>query len=146
MEHRELWQLAAMDSLTGVSSRREGKDRLELIVKRAKKEKKMLTVAMFDIDSLNWINNRYGDGEGDRVLQFVTSASRRCLCPEDVIFRLSSDEFIVAFYGEELISAYRRFWKYWRESGKITDWSASRLFLMEQWKSILRTALQFPIS
>ena len=37
MEHRELWQLAAMDSLTGVSSRREGKDRLELIVKRAKK-------------------------------------------------------------------------------------------------------------
>ena len=89
MEHRELWQLAAMDSLTGVSSRREGKDRLELIVKRAKKEKKMLTVAMFDIDSLNWINNRYGDGEGDRVLQFVTSASRRCLCPEDVIFRLS---------------------------------------------------------
>ena len=111
MEHRELWQLAAMDSLTGVSSRREGKDRLELIVKRAKKEKKMLTVAMFDIDSLNWINNRYGDGEGDRVLQFVTSASRRCLCPEDVIFRLSSDEFIVAFYGEELICADKRIQK-----------------------------------
>ena len=40
MEHRELWQLAATDTLTGVSSRREGKDRLELIIKRAKKENK----------------------------------------------------------------------------------------------------------
>ena len=99
MEHRELWQLAATDTLTGVSSRREGKDRLELIIKRAKKEKKTLTVAMFDIDSLNWINNRYGDRAGDRVLQFVTSASRRCLRLEDIIFRLSSDEFIVAVYG-----------------------------------------------
>lgn len=108
MEHRELWQLAATDSLTGVSSRREGKDRLELIVKRAKKEKKMLTVAMFDVNSLNWINNRYGDKEGDKVLQFVTSASRRCLRPEDMIFRLSSDEFILAFYGEEGANADTR--------------------------------------
>lgn len=111
MEHRELWQLAATDSLTGVSSRREGKDRLELIVKRAKKENKMLTVAMFDLNSLNWINNRYGDKEGDKVLQFVTSASRRCLRPEDVIFRLSSDEFIVAFYGEERTNAETRIQK-----------------------------------
>ena len=111
MEHRELWQLAATDSLTGVSSRREGKDRLELIIKRAKKEKKTLTVAMFDIDSLNWINNRYGDRAGDRVLQFVTSASRRCLRPEDIIFRLSSDEFIVAIYGEELTNADKRLQK-----------------------------------
>lgn len=111
MEHRELWQLAATDTLTGVSSRREGKDRLELIIKRAKKEKKTLTVAMFDIDSLNWINNRYGDRAGDRVLQFVTSASRRCLRPEDIIFRLSSDEFIVAVYGEELASADKRIQK-----------------------------------
>lgn len=111
MEHRELWQLAATDTLTGVSSRREGKDRLELIIKRAKKEKKTLTVAMFDIDSLNWINNRYGDRAGDRVLQFVTSASRRCLRLEDIIFRLSSDEFIVAVYGEELASADKRIQK-----------------------------------
>lgn len=111
MEHRELWQLTATDSLTGVSSRREGKDRLELIVKRAKKENKMLTVAMFDVNSLNWINNRYGDKEGDKVLQFVTSASRRCLRPEDVIFRLSSDEFIVAFYGEERTHAETRIQK-----------------------------------
>lgn len=111
MEHRELWQLAATDTLTGVSSRREGKDRLELIIKRAKKEKKTLTVAMFDIDSLNWINNRYGDRAGDRVLQFVTSASRRCLRSEDIIFRLSSDEFIVAVYGEELASADKRIQK-----------------------------------
>ena len=82
-----------------------------MIIKRAKKEKKTLTVAMFDIDSLNWINNRYGDRAGDRVLQFVTSASRRCLRPEDIIFRLSSDEFIVAVYGEELASADKRIQK-----------------------------------
>ena len=111
MEHRELWQLAATDSLTGVPSRREGKDRLELIVKRAKKENKMLTVAMFDVNSLNWINNRYGDKEGDKVLQSVTSASRRCLRPEDVIFRLSSDEFVLAFYGEERTNAETRIQK-----------------------------------
>lgn len=111
MEHRELWQLAATDSLTGVSSRREGKDRLELIVKRAKKENKMLTVAMFDVNSLNWINNRYGDKEGDKVLRFVTSASGRYLRPEDVIFRLSSDEFIVAFYGEDRTNAETRIQK-----------------------------------
>lgn len=82
-----------------------------MIVKRAKKENKMLTVAMFDVNSLNWINNRYGDKEGDKVLRFVTSASGRYLRPEDVIFRLSSDEFIVAFYGEDRTNAETRIQK-----------------------------------
>lgn len=99
MEHRELWQFDMTDSLTGSYSRRAGKEKLREIINKAREKKEMLTVAMLDVNGLNRINNRYGDGTGDDVLRFVVYAIEKVQGQEDVCFRLSSDEFIAVFYG-----------------------------------------------
>ena len=51
------------------------------------------------------INDNYGHREGDRALVYITQASMDNLEHEDIIFRLSGDEFVICFYGANLLKA-----------------------------------------
>jgi len=95
---------ASVDELTGVLNRNAGKKRLEELLKSMGPEEQF-SVALYDINGLKWVNDTYGHLEGDRLLRFVAQNIRQELNGRDFVFRLSGDEFIVAFVNKNLTQA-----------------------------------------
>lgn len=99
---------AAMDELTKVLNRRAGKERLDLMLEQSRKEERLLCVVLLDINQLKTINDNYGHIEGDRLLKYVTCLAKESIGEEDMIFRLSGDEFVIAYYGEDILGTEER--------------------------------------
>lgn len=98
--YRCLIEQASFDDLTGVLNRRAGKAYLDELIDRVEKEQKMLTLALCDINNLKKVNDRFGHREGDCMLKYAASAMSSQLVEGDLIFRLSGDEFVLAFFNE----------------------------------------------
>ena len=98
----------AMDELTKVLNRRAGKERLDLMLEQSRKEERPLCVVLLDINQLKTINDNYGHIEGDRLLKYVTCLAKESIGEEDMIFRLSGDEFVIAYYGEDILGTEER--------------------------------------
>lgn len=98
--YRCLIEQASFDDLTGVLNRRAGKEYLDELLHRVESEQKMLTLALCDINNLKKVNDRFGHRDGDRMLRYAASAMSYQLVDGDLIFRLSGDEFVLAFFNE----------------------------------------------
>lgn len=97
---------ALTDELTGVLTRKEGKNKIEEILKCMKKDEQF-TVALYDINGLKWVNDTYGHLEGDRLLSYVAQTIEQELEAPDFVFRLSGDEFIIIFMNKSTDEANR---------------------------------------
>lgn len=91
---------ANTDELTGLLSRRSGKERLVMELARAKEKGEPLSIALFDINRLKEVNDQYGHAEGDRLIRGAAEAVRAELDARDFGFRLSGDEFVCVFDSE----------------------------------------------
>ena len=91
---------ANADELTGLLSRRAGKEHLERSLKQAVQQKESLTVALYDVNCLKAVNDRYGHAEGDHLIRSAANAVRREFGPNDYGFRLSGDEFVAVFVAD----------------------------------------------
>lgn len=107
-EYRQLIQEANIDELTGLLNRRAGKEKLSGMLQDAREKNAVLSVALYDVNELKQVNDRYGHGEGDHLLLYITENVKHCLSSMDLLFRLSGDEFVAAFYNEDAESADRR--------------------------------------
>ncbi|UVK41693.1 sensor domain-containing diguanylate cyclase [Mesorhizobium sp. AR10] len=93
MDALELRQLAAVDSLTGVLSRRAFKEQGAHALALAQRHKHNLACIAFDLDHFKSINDRHGHAMGDKVLATVTQACREHLRGSDLFGRLGGEEF-----------------------------------------------------
>ncbi len=107
-EYKLLLERANYDDLTKVLNRRAGKEYLEGLLDKAKCERKVLSVALCDINDLKYVNDKFGHREGDHMLRYVASLMTRQLRAYDLVFRLSGDEFVMAYYDEDQRNAERR--------------------------------------
>ncbi len=107
-ERKELSHTASMDELTGLMNRRAGKAELEEKLRSAAREGVPITICLSDLNNLKVINDTYGHKEGDYALVSVAHIVKEYLYPDDSVFRLSGDEFIIAFYGCSLENATRK--------------------------------------
>lgn len=98
---------ASFDELTGIYNRKTGYQQLTNQLYNCKKEKKLIQVCLFDIDNLKITNDVYGHIEGDHMLKVITKAVKEKLNDNDIIFRISGDEFIVSFYDYSYDTAYQ---------------------------------------
>ncbi len=73
---QELMEMSVKDSLTGLYNQRSFFERLENEVERAKRQKRPLSLLLFDIDKFKQYNDARGHLEGDKVLR---GAGRRCI-------------------------------------------------------------------
>ncbi len=96
-ETRRLYKYASIDELTGILNRRVGKERLRERLSAYRAAGRPLTLCMFDIDDLKHINDLYGHSAGDETIRRVVTAVKNSLGPEDFLFRLSGDEFVIVF-------------------------------------------------
>ena len=97
--NNKLQIISRLDPLTGALSRSAILDDLDLAMYRSRRGKKILTIALIDIDDLKEMNERHGRSAGDKVLQESVRRISACLRRTDNFGRYGGDEFLVILLG-----------------------------------------------
>ena len=93
---QKLRELSRTDDLTGLYNQRHFHDRLREEASRALRQKRRLSMILFDLDGFKQVNDRLGHLEGDRILRaFAASLNDNIRKEVDSAFRYGGDEFIV---------------------------------------------------
>ncbi len=85
---------AVHDPLTGLPNRLLFMDRLDLALRRYRRDSaKQFAVLFFDLDRFSQVNESLGQAAGDELLVQVAARVTSCLRPGDTLARLGTDEF-----------------------------------------------------
>ncbi len=87
--------MAHHDALTGLPNRLQLVERLEHELRRAERHGYFGAVLFIDLDQFKTINDSLGHPVGDRVLEVVAERLQQSVREEDLVARLSGDEFVV---------------------------------------------------
>ena len=90
---------AQYDSLTTLLNRASLYDRLDAQVRKTNPERSPMAVLYLDLDRFKEINDRYGHGGGDKVLQEVSRRILESIRRSDFAARIGGDEFVVILPG-----------------------------------------------
>ena len=92
---QRLRELSRTDDLTGLYNHRHFHDRLREEAGRALRQKRRLSMILFDLDGFKQVNDRLGHQEGDRLLRaFAQSLCNSIRTGVDCAFRYGGDEFV----------------------------------------------------
>jgi diguanylate cyclase (GGDEF)-like protein len=86
---------ALHDALTGLPNRTLLLDRLERVVVRGRRSRKIAAVLFADLDRFKLVNDQYGHSVGDELLVAVVKRLSDILRPGDTLARMSGDEFVI---------------------------------------------------
>jgi diguanylate cyclase (GGDEF)-like protein len=89
---------AFTDSLTGAWNRRYFDRFMEAALEDARRERRNLTILVFDIDDFKQYNDRFGHGAGDAILIETVRLLKSVIRPSDKVCRIGGDEFAVIFH------------------------------------------------
>jgi diguanylate cyclase (GGDEF)-like protein len=87
------------DDTTGALNRRPGREQMQLLLDRARREASALTICFLDVDGLKQVNDSQGHDRGDALLAAVGTALRSSLRSYDLVVRYGGDEFVCALPG-----------------------------------------------
>lgn len=91
--HREAERLSVTDPLTGLGNFRHLTAMLSREVERAARFDHPLGVLMVDVDHFKQVNDTYGHGQGDAVLQELARRLIECVREVDTVARYGGEEF-----------------------------------------------------
>jgi diguanylate cyclase (GGDEF)-like protein len=94
-EADEADSLARIDALTGLGNRRALDEALVAQVALATRSGRPLSALVGDLDRFKQINDRFGHGDGDRLLREVAFVMRDVVRAPDTCFRWGGDEFVI---------------------------------------------------
>ncbi len=103
LEHqvRSLEELCETDELTDAGNRRAFERVLLETLDAARRERRIVTLMVFDIDNFKSYNDLYGHEAGDEVLCETVELLRTTIRRGDHVFRIGGDEFVVIFSDTE---------------------------------------------
>lgn len=102
----QLLKLSLLDELTGIPNRRSFWSYIDAVFKKSGGQPVVCSIIMIDIDYFKRYNDRYGHGEGDKILVRVSEQINASLRgPGDFIARWGGEEFVYIAFGEEGDSA-----------------------------------------
>lgn len=107
----EIRDMANKDFLTGTYNRRFFYDSGTAIFLKAKREKRELCIAMFDIDKFKNINDTYGHDVGDIAIKEIAKVLNQTLRKSDLMARFGGEEFCVLLENITLEDATNLFEK-----------------------------------
>jgi diguanylate cyclase (GGDEF)-like protein len=102
---RDLARHSTRDGLTALANRRYLLLRLGEEFSRARRYRTPLSFALFDIDRLKEVNDRYGQVAGDAVIRRFGELIRGQVRREDVVGRMGGDVFGIALPGNRFRGA-----------------------------------------
>lgn len=88
-------RLARTDALTGITNRRYFTELLQAEVLRSRRYHYPLTVAYIDVDNFKAVNDQFGHGAGDLLLNLIAQCMHCQVRAIDVVGRLGGDEFAI---------------------------------------------------
>jgi two-component system cell cycle response regulator len=97
-QHAQLRDAAFTDSLTGAYNRRFFDHFLGVAIEQARRERRPLTLLMFDLDDFKQYNDHHGHAAGDEILTETVKLLRSLVRPSDKVCRIGGDEFVVIFH------------------------------------------------
>lgn len=107
--NEQLQEVATIDPLTGMNNRLVFDDLLNT-ADRDQEKAKTMTMIMFDINGLKYINDTFGHLVGDKVIAACGSIIKK-VYGDDASFRIGGDEFVVVISAsnKELKNLHREF-------------------------------------
>ncbi len=90
----QLERQATEDALTGLNNR-HGLRRIFAQIKKYAPDNESAAVMLIDLDDFKPVNDRYGHGAGDELLQEIARRLRASVSENDAAGRLGGDEFVV---------------------------------------------------
>ena len=93
--NKRLRQLAFQDALTGLPNRSHFEERLEGLLGHVGRSPSAMAVYFIDIDGFKAVNESFGHGAGDEVLQEVGRRLAALARPQDTAARVGGDEFVL---------------------------------------------------
>lgn len=90
-------QLAATDPLTGFLNRRALIEQGGAMIAQANRRHKVVALLMLDVDHFKRVNDMYGHGTGDGLLQLIAAEIAAAMPSVALTARLAGDEFGCAF-------------------------------------------------
>lgn len=108
-------EMAVTDELTGLRNRRHIQHRLDEELSRAARNRRSLSIAMFDVDHFKEVNDARGHDAGDEVLRSVAAMALRAVRASDLVARYGGEEFLVVLpetdaEGARVIAERLRTW------------------------------------
>jgi diguanylate cyclase (GGDEF)-like protein len=101
-------RLAQTDALTGIANARTFARILELELARAARQESDVSIAIFDIDGLDDLNQSAGRKAGDDALRNVASVVAESVRLVDTVARYGGDEFVVVAPGAAGVTVAQR--------------------------------------
>jgi two-component system cell cycle response regulator len=101
----ELRDRAAVDELTGISSRQAIRDVLRRALAHAVRENSSVSIALLDVDRFKNVNDTYGHPIGDMALRGAAALLGPCLRTYDVVGRYGGEEFLIVLPHSTLKAA-----------------------------------------
>jgi len=102
---RELEAQAKTDPLTGALNRDGIKEAVQLGLQEWRRERKPLSVIMFDLDHFKQINDQWGHATGDLILTRVSGLVRNHVRTSDRLARWGGEEFVLVCRKTDLAQA-----------------------------------------
>ncbi|MBV9410898.1 MAG: GGDEF domain-containing protein [Acidimicrobiia bacterium] len=93
--HAEETERALHDSLTGLPNRVLLLDRLDHVLRAAKRHPSPVAVFFLDLDGFKGVNDNHGHAVGDGLLCLVAAYLRAAMRTSDTVARYGGDEFVI---------------------------------------------------
>ena len=97
--------LETHDALTGLPNRRRLTERVGAELANVRRSGGTFALLVIDLDRFRQVNDSFGHDGGDRVLQDVAQRIQSCLRQDDVLVRLSGDQFAVLVAPADAVAA-----------------------------------------
>ncbi|MCU0276318.1 MAG: diguanylate cyclase [Acidobacteria bacterium] len=105
--HAKLFQLAARDALTGLYNKRFVLNEVENHIRIARRNGRVFSIILIDIDDFKKVNDRYGHLAGDEYLAEVAGLFTRSLREQDIAGRIGGEEFLIILPETALDGAFQ---------------------------------------
>ena len=94
---RQLDYMAMYDPLTGLLNRRALMEQLDYLMRLSRRNGSTIALIFIDLDNFKLINDTYGHGVGDELLQRTAHTLKSMVRESDLTARIGGDEFVLAF-------------------------------------------------
>lgn len=105
---RRLEQMATTDKLTGIMNRQAFDYSFERLSNKRLAQHQPISILLLDIDHFKTVNDRYGHGVGDLVLQKIAKILQQSTRHSDQVCRWGGEEFVVLLDNCDLENALQR--------------------------------------
>lgn len=95
LANEHLNRLSREDTQTGVLNRRAWLESATIEWARARRNNRIFSITLIDLDHFKEINDRYGHPTGDEALKLVVGTAARMIRATDVLGRYGGDEFVL---------------------------------------------------